>query len=78
METLVTRLEEEYIRETLLSCLREFEELEEQYEWFTSPCPARIHKAVKMIDRHNPFSEEFSKAVTEAFQEGVKNRNEHN
>lgn len=43
------------IRETLLSCKREFEELENQYEWFTTPCIDRIEKTLKLLSQNaNP------------------------
>lgn len=49
----MTRFEEEYLEETLLSCLRDFEELEEQHPWFTTLCINRINKALKMLRNEN-------------------------
>lgn len=49
----MTKFEEEFLEETLLSCLRDFEELEEQHPWFTTLCINRINKALRMLRRHD-------------------------
>lgn len=45
------KYEAEVVREALLSALREFEELEAQHDWFTSPSISRIHKAINILDK---------------------------
>ena len=39
----------DFVEEVLKSCLREFEELENTYDWFTTACIGRLHKALKLL-----------------------------
>lgn len=39
----------DFIKEALLSAMREFEELESQYDWFISPSIVRIQRALKIL-----------------------------